>query len=397
MPTSVLNNVKSPQDIGAAAGTLYRQDSGLTVTSRAVSGGAQQVQTAQLSGATSGVTYTLTIAGTACTFTAGGADTTTTITTGLTEAINNTIGASNRVFATDSTDTTTITGRLRGETITITGSVSSGADTFTMVTTTAASDANALYFGTFAEASDYTGVLGTTPGAARAGSGTYTAQITTTPDIAGLGAMATSDQLSLTVTGDFDGLGRKDYSCAVAYVTSEARTIKDAMYALNAQLPASSVVVTEASDALTFTAEVAGVGFTATGGVTHSGVSAVITMTTGTPNATPDGAGFIVKAQTMEMDTSGNGYFSKGETPSCLTGGRINVRLDDSHTISALSDPVFVRTSVAGTEVLGALRSSADGTDCLPLSAWGLGARWLSTGATGLNGNTVAGLEVWPI
>ena len=395
MPRTMLNRTTRVGAVNPVAGSAYDAQSYTDTTSLEVGGAGARVETVTVD---SGVatTYTLSIGedtGSLVVVTYVSAVTnTTTIAAGIAAAINAKIGVSNLVFATSALAVVTITGRQKG---TAAAFVVSETDANISIggAPTSPTDAVAIPFGVMAEQSTATKAAGTTFVGSAVGTGTYTAQITTTPDIAGLGAMATSDQLSLTVSGDFDGLGRKDYSCAVAYVTSEARTIKDAMYALNAQLPANSVVVTEASDALTFTAEVAGVGFTATGGVTHSGVASAITMTTGTPNATPTGAGISIESHAIEQASDGTTKYTAGTTLAALTAGKIYGLLDASLTV-ALGDAVFVRVTAGAGEQVGALRNVADGTDCLPISAFGFQAGWLATNSTDMNGNSVAPLWI---
>jgi len=80
-----------------------------------------------------------------------------------------------------------------------------------------------------------------------------------------------------------------------------------------------------------------------------------------------------------------------GDIFSGLTEGKVYVRLDDSLTV-AVNDPVFVRVTAVSPEIVGAFRNAADGTDCLPLSAYGFEGKFTTANSTDMDGNTVAAL-----
>jgi len=400
MPTSVLNSIRRPVDINPAAGTLHSQDGQLTATARTVAGGARQVTTTTTIGADAATTYTLTIGADSGTTTAvsyTGSAVIATIAAGLAAAANAAIGVSNLVYATATATAVLLTGRVKGDTFVCTSSVAGGGGSIgASAITTTASDAAPVFGGRYVEGADYTGILGTTPGCAVLGTGTYTAQITTSEDIDTTYAIAADDTLTLIVSGDFDGLGRKEYTGSAIFDTSSAQTVINATYAINAAMPANTVSIANAGGVLTFTAEIAGIGFDVSGGCSESGTAAAITFTTGTPNGIPAPGGIVRKAAQMEMTATGAGRYTLGMSPSCLTQGDVWVEVDDGATI-ALTDPVFVRRVIAGTEVAGTFRGAQDTTDCLPLSAFGLGGQWLTTTQTGFHGKNCAALRVFPL
>ena len=395
MPRTMLNRTTRVGAVNPVAGSAYDAQSYTDTTSLEVGGAGARIETVTVD---SGVatTYTLSIGedtGSLVVVTYVSAVTnTTTIAAGIAAAINVKIGVSNLVFATSNVAVVTITGRQKG---TAAAFVVSETDSNLSVggAPTSPTDATAIPFGVMAEQSTATKAAGTTFVGSAVGTGTYTAQITTSQDIDTDKAIAASDTLTLIVSGDFDGLGRKDYTGSAIYASSAAQTVTNATNAINAALPANTVSVANASGVLTFTAEVAGVGFDVSGGCTENGTSSAITFTTGTPNATPTGAGISIESHAIEQASDGATKYTAGTTLAALTAGKIYGLLDASLTV-ALGDPVFVRVTAGAGEQVGALRNVADGTDCLPISAFGFKAGWLATNTTDMNGNSVAPLWI---
>jgi len=399
MARSLLSKTTRLGDVNPVAGAIFDAGSYQDTTSMQVGGAGAQVTTVRVDSAANDTTYTLSIGEdsgslTVVTFTSpGSGNTTSTVATGIANAINEKVGVSNLVFASTSSADLIITGRQKGASATFTVSESDSRLDPPSTTAGTPSDATEIPFGTMVERSTASKVAGSTFVGSAIGTGTYTAQVALSEDISALGTMQAHDQISLNVSGDFDGKGVKDYAVNVEYVTSNARTIKNAMHALNAILPANSVAVTEASDRLTFTAEVAGVGFTASGGVTHNGTASAISIPDTTANAIPFGGGVALKSHTIEQDADGNTKFGNGDTFSGLTEGKVHVLLDSGITV-AEGDACFVRKTATGTEQAGAFSNVSDSGKNLPISAFGFKGIWLGGNVTDMDGNNVAPLYI---
>jgi hypothetical protein len=396
MPTSVLNNVRGALDINPAAGALYQQNAQLTATARTVAGGNFQSGTITVGTGDAATTYTITVGDESVSVT--GVASNTQIASDLKDALNAKIGISNLLNATVSSTQITLTSRIKGDTFTASSSVSGGGGSigaYTPVTT--ASDPTPIFAGRFVEAADYTGVLGSTKGAAVVGSGTYTQQQSTIT----ITTSAASEHIAGAITGDFDGKGVRSFAFSMETNNNDANnatglkeTIEDLMSGVS-----NSLTITVASNVVTLEAAIAGVSFTvdaAAAVVAAAPSTTVVVSNTAQANAIPRGAGFVRAAAQMEMTAEGVGRFTGGMALTCIEGGELYVELDEGATIS-LDDPVFVRRVVSGTEVAGACRGSADGTDCVPLSAYGLGGKWLTTHMTGFHGRNVAALRVFSI
>ena len=400
MSRSLLSKTSRLGDVNPVAGAIYGAASNQDETAMQVGGSAAQVTTVAVSSSADDTTYTLSIGEdsgslTAVTFTTpSSGNTTSTIATGLANAINAKIGVSNLVFADTSTNTINITGRQKGASATFTVS-ESDANLGTPSTTTSAGDATAIPFGVMVERSSATKAVGTAAIGSAVGTGTYTAQVAVSVDLGSTLTIASGDVLSLTVNGDFDGLGKKDYSVTIPYSTSEDNTIDQAVVAINAALPANSVVVTEAANVLTFTAEVAGVPFTVSGYGTSSGAPTALTFAESgtTANAIPNGGGIALKSHTIEQNASGVSEYGMGDTFSGLTEGKCYVLLDSGITV-AEGDACFVRVTAGATEQVGAFSNVSDSGDNLPISSFGFKGVWVGGNVTDMNGNNVAPLYI---
>jgi hypothetical protein len=388
-------------DVNPVAGAIFGAASNQDETAMQVGGSAAQVTTVQVASAANDTTYTLSIgedAGSliAVTFTTpSSGNTTTTVATGIANAINAKVGVSNLVFASSATDTVTITGRQKGASATFTVS-ESDSRLNTPSTTTSAGDATAIPFGVMVERSSATKAVGTAAIGSAVGSGTYTKQIAVTPDITTLVTLAAGDLLSLTVNGDFDGLGARDYTAQVNGTGTPATDITNAVTAMNAVLPANSVVVTEpTSNVLQFSAEVNGVGFTVSGFGTSSGIAAALTFAESgtTANAIPFGGGVALKSHTIEQNASGVSEYGMGDTFSGLTEGKCYVLLDSGITV-AEGDACFVRVTAGASEQVGAFSNVSDSGDNLPIGSYGFKGIWVGGNETDMNGNNVAPLYI---
>ena len=395
MSRSLLSKTSRMGAVNPVAGAIYGAASNQDETAMQVGGSAAQVTTVAVSSSADDTTYTLSIgedAGslTAITFTTpSSGNTTSTIATGLANAINAKVGVSNLVFADTSTNTINITGRQKGASATFTVS-ESDSRLGTPSTTTSAGDATAIPFGVMVERSSATKAVGTAAIGSAVGSGTYTAQVDTSEDLTGK-SITTNDYISLTITGDFDGKGRRSYSADVVFRSSVDDTVGDLANAMNAALPASSVAVVAAAGVLTLTAEVAGVGFEANGGFTESGTADVIDFTATTANAIPLGGGVALKSHTIEQDDNGDSEYGMGDTFSGLTEGKCYVLLDSGITV-AEGDACFVRVTAGATEQAGAFSNVSDSGDNLPIGSFGFKGVWVGGNVTDMNGNNVAPL-----
>ena len=403
MSRSLLNDTTRMGDVNPVAGAIYSADGYMDTTSLQVGGAGAQQDTVVINSAADGNTITVNLGEDAGSLTS--CTTTLDATTGasptaaaaaVADTMNATIGISNLVFASSAGPAVVITGKQKGAFASFVTTASTvGASVTVTSPGTTASDATALQFGLMCEKTTGTRVQGTAQIGSAVGTGSYDAQVAVTPDITTLVTLAAGDVLSFTVNGDFDGLGARDYTVQVNATGTPATDIDNAVAALNLALPANSVAVTEAGNAVTFTAEVAGVGFTVSGYGTASGVPALITFAeSGTKaNAIPDGGGVVLKSHSIEQDANGVAQYTSGQAFSGLTTGKVIVRLDDGITV-AVGDPCFVRTGIVTTTtgVKGAFSNVSDSGDNVPISAFGFKATWLAASSTDMDGNNSAPL-----
>lgn len=151
---------------------------------------------------------------------------------------------------------------------------------------------------------------------------------------------------------------------------------------LNAQLPASTVVVTEDNAKMILTSEVAGTPFTA--GAGSNSASAVWTIAESVANVIPDFtrpiAGFAVRSNSVAATPNyagGDGTpaseYPSGAEMAVMAAGAIVALTDD--TVSRF-DPVYVRITATGNEKVGSVRNDSDSGDCILLE----GARFDQAG-----------------
>jgi hypothetical protein len=361
-----------------------------------------QVRTIQVTGsaAAAGDIFTTTIG-------SGGTDVVATLTlvtataatdtaaaTALANNLNTTTGISNVLIATSSTDTVTLTGRQKGASETFTAAASTdGSGGFTVGGAVAPTDATAVQFGTMCERSTATRLTGSTYIGAAVGTGTYTAQVSTI-DISAALTLAASDVITVTIEVNTTGGALKtSYEVGALFDTNLATTLTALAADLNAALPANAVAVTENGTVITFTSDIAGLAFDVTVAIFDASASETkpYAITAATANAVPEGGGVALKALCVEQTAAGVAQWSIGDIFSGLTEGKVYVRLDDSLAV-AVNDPVFVRVTAVSPEIVGAFRNAADGTDCLPLSAYGFEGKFTTANSTDMDGNTVAAL-----
>tara|TARA_Y100000310_G_scaffold187508_1_gene187548 strand:+ start:269 stop:1501 length:1233 start_codon:yes stop_codon:yes gene_type:complete len=404
MARSLLSTTTRVGAINPVAGSIYDAGSYQDTTSMKIGSVGAQVRTIQVTGsaAAAGDIFTTTIG-------SGGTDVVATLTlitataatdtaaaTALANNLNTTTGISNVLIATSSTDTVTLTGRQKGASETFTAAASTdGSGGFAVAGAVAPTDATAVQFGTMCERSTATRLTGSTYIGAAVGTGTYTAQVANY-DISAALTMAANDILTVIVGVDSDSTGRKTYRTDTTYDTSLDVTLAEVVLELNGILPTNSVIASDTpgtATTLVLTSEIAGLGFDVQVIAYDDSASTYTTLTasSATANACPIGGGIALKALCVEQNSSEVAQWSIGDIFSGLTEGKVYVRLDDSLTV-AVDDPAFVRVTAVSPEIVGAFRNAADGTDCLPLSAYGFEGKFTTANSTDMDGNNVAAL-----
>lgn len=232
---------------------------------------AVQVTTYTVDSASNSTTYTLTVDGFTASYTSDASATTAEIAAGIKAAIDANPSITGRLTATVSSNVVTLTGNYPG--ISFSASDSSG-DT-TIATTTAAATADAVAFGrlmvTGGYQTDDANELGKLCKAAA-----FTAQVATiTVDY----AASEVYYIAIQMTD-----GSAPLTVAVAADTDDATTATAIRAALNAIMPANTVVVTGATDQVILTAEVPGKGFITSVGL-KSGTIARLALVETTPRS----------------------------------------------------------------------------------------------------------------
>lgn len=232
---------------------------------------AVQVTTYTVDSASNSTTYTLTVDGFTASYTSDASATTAEIAAGIKAAIDANPSITGRLTASVLSNVVTLTGNYPG--ISFTASDSSG-DT-TIATTTAAATADAVAFGrlmiTGGYQTDEANELGKLCKAAA-----FTAQVATiTVDYAASEVYTISIQMTD---------GSAPLAVSVTADTDDATTATAIRAALNAIMPANTVVVTGATDQVILTAEVPGKGFITSVGL-KSGTIARLALVETTPRS----------------------------------------------------------------------------------------------------------------
>ncbi len=301
---------------------------------------AEQVGTIVVDTATHSATYTVTIEGEAISYVADSATTKIEIAAGLAAAINATPAVRGVLSAaSDGVDTVTLTGLIPGTVFTASDA---DAKLTTTAAVTAAADADAIAFGRFVVDSEgYFGVDGERYGALPTPA-TLAAQVDTlTVDY----AAGEVYYVGITIEG-------RRYSVAVAADTDDATTATAIRAALNAILPANSVVVTGSTDQVIMTAEVEGKSFTTDVGLksgTTARLSLAYTTATRDTDLTRCLAGFSLLALDEETiplaGGTDEGYPANGGVRILRAG---DVWVSTAQTPSA-GDPVYVETAAGAS------------------------------------------------
>lgn len=178
---------------------------------------------------------------------------------------------------------------------------------------------------------------------------------------------------TLTLSADLNGDGfREVYSATYpSDGSATAQEIVEALQAaLDAQMPANSIAITEDNAKVIFTSEVPNLDFTVTG--SETGSTAAWTIATGTELVPLRFLGVSVQTHSAEQDSSGIPAYKGGSPASICRSGVIAVELDAGIT-PTVGDQVWLRCSASGSEVLGAFRDAQDAADCINVSrfcAW---------------------------
>ena len=356
---------------------------GAVQRSALATGAVAQVSTVTVDSATNDQAYVLTVTfgGTdySVTYTSDGTATTAEIAAGLESACDADANINAFINASSASNVLTLTGRYKGESFTF--SVTPAADV-TLATGTAAAAAGAIPFGRACvlDADNTDGVeLPDT-----ANDTLKVIHATPTAENAGI--------YGLTVVADLDFDGIKE-SYTASYTADGSATVQEIVEALqaalDAQMPANTVAITEDDTKLVFTSELPNLDFDVT--ATEIGSTATWTIATDTALVPLRFKGVSLHSHRVETDSAGATQYSGGDVVSLLQKGDIWVELDDAITPS-LGDPVFVRASASGSEVLGAFRDSQDGADCifLPPSI----CQWIEAAAYNVNEKRIAKLRI---
>lgn len=299
--------------------------------------------------------YTLIINDRTITFTSV-AGTAAEIVTGLTNAII-ADGAAYGIVIPTGTTTLILTGRNVGEDFTVDDSDTN----LTAVITTAVNTGTSLRFGTWTMQATV---------AADADQPTSVLKVMTAVPV---------QVNSIIYTLEVQLLDGSNRGYEAVFTSDGSATVKEILDALvlilEAKLPANTVSVTEDDATMTFTAELPGFNFEVNGGsASATGVWTIATTTT-------NGRGGFTRrllGVLMHDDTQGTEPSVSGGTATASTSyranaamrigerGEIYLLLDDGVTVAA-GDRVWVRTTAAATEVLGASSNAVDGTDNVQL------------------------------
>jgi hypothetical protein len=259
-----------------------------------------------------------------------------------------------------SSATLTFTGLTPGADFTID---ESDANLNTPSTTQAAASIAALPYGI--------GVVAPTTGDAGAmlpSSATRTAQV---GSVLATVADDTTYHIIIRIDANGDGIAEDyDVSFTTGSGADAAAWRTAAVAAVNAVMPANSVVASLAvtGTAVVLTAEVAGLPFEARG---WNSAASAMTYSATTANATPRFLGFVVRD---EAAFARDGV----ELPSVVPGQRAAILERGERDITAfckqgdtfaVGQRVWLRYTAGSGELAGAVHSSVDGGDCLPI-AW---------------------------
>lgn len=366
------------------------------IISRVNSGAVAQVSTITVDSASNSTAYTLefVINGVAVpvTYTSDGTATTAEISAGLQAAIAASPILSSLLSAADDIgDGVTVTAKIANQAFSV--SATSGASDLTIATSTAASGAADIYPGR---------------GVVELASSLGNCRLPSTAD-------DTVKVVTVTVGGTFDAADYFTVHLAPAPgfenvfepITVSANgqtnletTLQGLQIALNEVLADigvanSTIAVTDSATTLVFTSQLPNLDFQVTLAVVgDDGNSSGATVTYTDTAALVDlkFLGVAMLDRTRSANSNGDPVFSDGDIVPIMESGVIFAQLDAGIT-PTIGDPVFLRASASGSEVLGAFRDAQDGADCIliPPSR----ARWVDSSAYNVNGVRVARLQLF--
>jgi len=307
-------------------------------------GQAAQVSTIAIPASpTNSATYTVTVNGTACAYTADASATQAEVGDGLEAAINATPVVRGLVSAAYAGGTLTLTSVWPGTdytfTVTATGGTGGGA-IGTPSTATAAADSDTIDFGRALIS------LSSDKGAAQVQK----------PSASALTAQVQTHTIASATGGVFSGWVRvngKVYQWgSEVHDTNADTTAENIKDAINAVLPANTVVATRSTADVVLTADEEGVEFDAEISATGAaGASATKAYTTG-PSAATSLARSLFGASVRRLDvenlteTGGDPEYAANAVVECLRRGTIRVQRDTSETISP-GDEVYISIASA--------------------------------------------------
>ena len=138
--------------------------------------------------------------------------------------------------------------------------------------------------------------------------------------------------------------------------------------ALDEQMPANTIAITEDNTKLIFSAELANLDFEVK--ATETGAAATWTLSESAALVPLRVAGVSLLKPTSEQNRSTGVALYEGDTTvSVDPRGPIWVEIDDNIT-PAIGDPVFVRTVAGSTEGYGVARNDQDAADCMHEPDW---------------------------
>lgn len=285
----------------------------------------------------------------------------------LAAAINNEPLLGGRILAEAAAAVVTLTARLPG----IGWTVDSADAAWTAASVTSNAQAESVPFGRFiirnGQSTTYQGVGGQAMGRLAKAS-YFTAQVDNL-------ALTFDDTVLWTVSINVAG---QTYSATVTQGTSATASVALMVTALNAVLPANTVLASASTSTLVLTSELAGLGFESSWGFGTGADTAAIVKTSNKGVATDlnlaalgisEATDYVEKSVPQVGQLGSDAALYPPNYVMNVRLGRIDVRLENSG--AAVGDDVYVRLAANGSNTtLAGFRSSAD-TGCVKL----LGAR----------------------
>lgn len=323
---------------------------------------AKQVTTLTMSGASNSTTYTITVNGVDISYTTDSSTSTTELAAGLAAAVNAEPLVRGQVIATSASAVLTLTGANFGVAFTVTESES---DIGTPSTTTAAASASAVGFGL---AMIQTGYAADPAEANQVGRVATNAAFSAQVDTWTITYVA-SARVGLSVTLS----NGKTYEAHTVSATARADTMTALAAALNAILPANTVLAAGTDTGVTLTAEVVGESFESGFLISDEGA----TDPTGTLSSTKSAstslalafAGVSLRTYDVQATTVGDSSSaSYGANEGVLTLESGKVWVANSQGVS-FGDPVYVELDSGGS--FGRFYNTASSTRALlPSARW---------------------------